>query len=59
MYISPSSNNAFYEYFQDDDSYILPVLLRFDGQPEIDDEVWFLCLDGHKRSFTLCILLFI
>ncbi|CAA2970508.1 Iron-sulfur cluster biosynthesis family [Olea europaea subsp. europaea] len=22
----------------DDDSYILPVLLRFDGQPEIDDE---------------------
>ncbi|KAG9134639.1 hypothetical protein Leryth_000961 [Lithospermum erythrorhizon] len=23
---------------QDDDSYILPVLLRFDGQPEVDDE---------------------
>ncbi|KAK4419383.1 putative protein, chloroplastic [Sesamum alatum] len=22
----------------DDDSYILPVLLRFDGQPEVDDE---------------------
>lgn len=25
--------------FQSDESYILPVLLRFDGQPEIDEEV--------------------
>lgn len=25
--------------FQGDDSYILPVLLRFDGQPEVDEEV--------------------
>lgn len=24
---------------QDDDSYILPVLLRFDGQPEVDEQV--------------------
>ncbi|XP_061360665.1 uncharacterized protein At5g03900, chloroplastic [Gastrolobium bilobum] len=26
------------EGLKDDESYILPVLLRFDGQPEIDDE---------------------
>ncbi|KAJ0792052.1 hypothetical protein HanOQP8_Chr01g0012961 [Helianthus annuus] len=25
-------------YLDDDDSYILPVLLRFDGQPEVDEE---------------------
>lgn len=25
---------------QSDESYILPVLLRFDGQPELDDEVY-------------------
>lgn len=28
-----------FHLFQDDDSYILPVLLRFDGQPEVDEEV--------------------
>lgn len=26
--------------FQSDESYILPVLLRFDGQPELDEEVY-------------------
>ncbi|KAF9594463.1 hypothetical protein IFM89_031065 [Coptis chinensis] len=26
------------ETMQDDESYILPVLLRFDGQPEVDEE---------------------
>ncbi|KAI3682414.1 hypothetical protein L1987_82384 [Smallanthus sonchifolius] len=26
------------ETYTDDDSYILPVLLRFDGQPEVDEE---------------------
>ncbi|CAA0837838.1 Uncharacterized protein - chloroplastic [Striga hermonthica] len=25
-------------FLEDDDSYILPVLLRFDGQPEVDEE---------------------
>lgn len=29
----------YYWLLQDDDSYILPVLLRFDGQPEVDEEV--------------------
>lgn len=30
-----------FRWLQDDESYILPVLLQFDGQPEIDEEVWF------------------
>lgn len=29
---------------QNDDSYILPVLLRFDGQPEVDEEVSLNCV---------------
>lgn len=28
-----------FSWSQSDESYILPVLLRFDGQPEIDEEV--------------------
>lgn len=30
----------FFLYSQSDESYILPVLLRFDGQPELDEEVY-------------------
>ncbi|KAK4396522.1 putative protein, chloroplastic [Sesamum angolense] len=37
----------------DDDSYILPVLLRFDGQAEVDDEVRSLQLDVY---LSLCCL---
>lgn len=36
-------------FSQDDDSYILPVLLRFDGQPELDEEV---CLDYVSCNTT-------
>lgn len=25
---------------QDDESFVLPVLLRFQGYPEVDDQVW-------------------
>ncbi|CAH8330303.1 unnamed protein product [Eruca vesicaria subsp. sativa] len=44
----PSSKNA-----TSDESYILPVLLRFDGQPELDEEVYDFWLQCFLRSFSL------
>lgn len=40
---------------QNDESYILPVLLRFDGQPEIDDEVrliLYICETPHSPVYA-------
>lgn len=36
-----------YWLFQDDDSYILPVLLRFEGQPEVNEEVCLLVFQTY------------
>ncbi|KAK3024773.1 hypothetical protein RJ639_044934 [Escallonia herrerae] len=36
---------------ENDESYILPVLLRFEGQPEVDEEVLF----GHRNSETFSV----
>ncbi|KAK8964394.1 hypothetical protein KSP40_PGU014011 [Platanthera guangdongensis] len=38
---------------KDDHSYILPVLLRFDGQPEVDDEESFLNKDPFSSSASI------
>ena len=39
---------------QNDEGYILPVLIRFDGQPEVDEEVTSNCVFvKHFKIFTL------
>lgn len=37
---------------QADEAYVLPVLLRFDGHPEVDQQVW--CLFFTIYCFVPC-----
>ena len=37
--LSSVSAYPFYLWVQDDESFVLPVLIRFQGHPEVDDQV--------------------